>query len=866
MTDFKINVIVDPSRAKPGLDVVDKGLDRIDGKATRLEQLLARTFAFVGAAAGIKQLSDLADSYTNIQNRLRTVTEGQDQLADVTQKLFLIANRTRNSFEGTAELYARVGVASKDLGIRQEQLLAFTESLNQAVSLSGAGAQEAHNGIIQLAQGMASGTLRGQDLRSVLEQIPVVADVIAKSLGVTRGQLRQMGEDGKITAGIVLKAFAEARAELNDRFAKSVPTIGQSFTVLQNNLLGFVGSVNQSVGVSAGLSKALLLIASNIDTVAIAVSALAIAMGVKLAAAAIPTLAFNIGKLTGVVLANPLFLATGGAAFAVGLLISKLGELDDQIRDVNLALKDVESGNLTPFGQTGDAIIRTKKQIQSLEDVLSKSPDNVGALDQLVKMREKLDALTGKSREYVSQAEKEKASREKLAPGFKQLLADMDQELEILQLGSREREVQNKLIAAEDKLRSSGVEVNDKQREEIKSRIESIQTLTAQNKILDEIKGPELDRQERLTNLKVLLDQAKISQEEFNKAVVTQSERPQGPESGVEAPVKAPEEFKDFKFLPDPHQFDVILAQVQREGDLLKLTNSEREIQNQLLAAEQQAKSAGQVLTEDELKQLEVQLRSNQELASQKQAEAALLQQLRGPQEQLNVAQDTANRLFQEGTITADEYRIALDKVAEASDRLSNTVSGGFSSGFREAYKQLSDVSSLAKNTVTDAFGNAEDAIANFAKTGKLDFSSFVDGIISDLAKLLARQALMSLLNIFAPGGGEIAGFIGPPARASGGPVQQDRPYLVGEHGPELFTPQSAGSVTPHDATQSMLAAGNQGGGTTVVTAPAPQVNVSVVNVTDPKEALSALDTPEGTQKVLNVINRNRTNVRRSIS
>src|SRR5690606_2602352 len=98
------------------------------------------------------------------------VTTGTENLTTVTSRLFDVANRTRSSFEGTANLYARVALATKELGIGQQELLTFTERVNQAIILSGASAQEAQAGLIQLSQGLASGALRGDELRSVLEQ------------------------------------------------------------------------------------------------------------------------------------------------------------------------------------------------------------------------------------------------------------------------------------------------------------------------------------------------------------------------------------------------------------------------------------------------------------------------------------------------------------------------------------------------------------------------------------------------------------------------------------------------------------------------------------------------------------------------
>lgn len=229
---------------------------------------LKKALVGLGGALAVREILRLLDTFTNLQNRLgSTGIEGKN-LTAVYEELLKVSNQTRSSVEGSVELYSRLALSSKELGVSQQQVIEFTKSLNQAIILSGASAQEAQAGLIQLSQGLASGTLRGDELRSVLEQLPAVADVIAKSLKVTRGELRQLGADGKITAGAVLKAFQEARQELDDRFGRTVPTLSQSFQVLKNNLLDFFGKLDAQTGTSRALSAALFAVAQNLDLIA----------------------------------------------------------------------------------------------------------------------------------------------------------------------------------------------------------------------------------------------------------------------------------------------------------------------------------------------------------------------------------------------------------------------------------------------------------------------------------------------------------------------------------------------------------------------------------------------------------------------
>lgn len=266
MATERIDIVIQ----EQGSRVVKRSLEDIGATSTKSASavdFLKRTLASLGVAALIgKFVSDL-NKITELQNRLRAVgLEGQ-ALEAVYQKLLKTSNDTRQSFESTVEMYSRLAVSSKDLGVSQNELIQFTKSLNQAVSLSGASAIEAKEGLIQLSQGLASGRLQGDELRSVLEQLPAVADVIAKSLKVTRGELRQMGSDGKITAQVVLKAFRDAREELEQKFAKSVPTIAQAFEVLKNNALNRLKNLDQQFGISDAVSKSILLVAQNLDEI-----------------------------------------------------------------------------------------------------------------------------------------------------------------------------------------------------------------------------------------------------------------------------------------------------------------------------------------------------------------------------------------------------------------------------------------------------------------------------------------------------------------------------------------------------------------------------------------------------------------------
>ena len=259
-----------------GARVVKRNLEEIGAVAERSVRdlrLLQNALFVLGGAGLLAGLTRILDTLTNFENRLVLVTRSTQELNAVQEELFNISNRTRSNFESTAEIYTRVALAVRELGLSQRDTLNFTETLNQATILSGASTREASAALIQLSQGLAAGRLNGDELRSVLEQLPFVADIIAKKLGVTRGQLRKLGADGKITAQVLIEAFRNAREEIAEKFAQTVPTIGQAFGVLRTETLRVLDAFDDATGASATVARAIIALANSLNVLVVAVIA-----------------------------------------------------------------------------------------------------------------------------------------------------------------------------------------------------------------------------------------------------------------------------------------------------------------------------------------------------------------------------------------------------------------------------------------------------------------------------------------------------------------------------------------------------------------------------------------------------------------
>lgn len=282
-----------------------------------LRQLQA-LLASVGLALGVHQLIQYADTWKVLEGRLRLVTSSMQDLRGVQEKLFDLAQRTRQSYEATVDLYARMARSSKTLGVTQEQLISVTESVNKAMVISGATAQEAATAIIQLGQGLASGALRGDELRSILEQAPRLAEAIAVGMGRTVGELRRLGEEGKLTSQAIIDALLSQKDVIDREFSQLPVTVGQAFTTLNNAVLKFVGTTDSAFGGTKLLAGGIQLLAANLPEVADGFLALGYAVGTVYVANALTPAIKRVGDFVSAERQLREAVKEGNASYAVG--------------------------------------------------------------------------------------------------------------------------------------------------------------------------------------------------------------------------------------------------------------------------------------------------------------------------------------------------------------------------------------------------------------------------------------------------------------------------------------------------------------------------------------------------------------------
>nr|DAJ68774.1 MAG TPA: Tail tape measure [Caudoviricetes sp.] len=240
------------------------GLESI---STQLARLKTQAIGFTLGNLAITNLSQTVDEYKSYESRINLISKSNAQAKGTFSELMQIANETGSAFGATAELYTRLYRAMGNQA-NSAELLQFTRTIQQMTAISGAGAEEAKAAIIQLAQGLASGALRGDEFNSVAEQMPILLEVLQKSLGKTRAELRKMAEDGELTPQLILGATKEATEEIQRQYEQMPLTIGRAMNQLSNSWLGFVGNTDKTISASSLVAGAISLVANNLDLLA----------------------------------------------------------------------------------------------------------------------------------------------------------------------------------------------------------------------------------------------------------------------------------------------------------------------------------------------------------------------------------------------------------------------------------------------------------------------------------------------------------------------------------------------------------------------------------------------------------------------
>ena len=327
------------TQASNSIDGLNRNSTTLFGNLRNLHTLIAGSF-FAGIAISVGKT---ADEMQNLNSQIKLVTANNEQYLAVQSRLKEMADKNLNDISATIDLYTNSARALSNMGKSQNEVLKFTNAISLAMGVGGKSAQEQAAALRQLGQAMQSGVLRGDEFNSIAENAPILLELVSKSLNKTRGEIREMAADGKITAEVVYNAVSNATEQLQKQFDSMPVTMSQAFTVAKNKYKEFTDEVmNGTGGISQTVAGLILGIAKNFDTLAkvtlvgVGLAFIQLAGTINVAAKAMA--AFNlITKANPLILIVSTILAVSSAFYGLDDVVNTttviMGDLINMIKD-----------------------------------------------------------------------------------------------------------------------------------------------------------------------------------------------------------------------------------------------------------------------------------------------------------------------------------------------------------------------------------------------------------------------------------------------------------------------------------------------------------------------------------------------------
>lgn len=734
---------------------VSTRLDKIktsgDGAANALK-------AMVSALAGASLFS-FVDGLQQMQNQLRIGTKSTQEFNYAMGEIRRIADSTGTSMVATGELFSAVARNADKLGYSVRETAQVTDAMAQALYASGTGAQQAASVMTQFSQILAKGTVNGDEFTTIMENLggPVL-DKIAQNMGLTTAELVELKEKGLIDAKSFTDALIRSLGDLRDMTGKAMPTLSQSLARVQNAFGSLLLNLEASTGIFAKIGAGLEFMADNIRIVAAVATGFMAAFAINkilAIAGAIIKLAMDIRK-AGVAIAVASALATGGISALTGLAGAAAVAAGAYLLFDDLDLEDTVA---VPMGDAAENTSDAADQANRLNENLNPIP-------------EQLAGITKK---------------------YDEILADLNDQVRLSKLTNEERNVESKLLQINDQL--SG-KMLDTQREILREKLQEIQANERNQTLLRENAQLYVNAYDagRSSFAKALQAQNEFNdrlrlgltgseyQQEMERLFLTredlQEEASRRLNQRIQDEVNA-EAGKYNRLLALETEYNQNLNNIQEilDKDILgriTLSESQRKalIKARLDLEKEYAVEALEVARQMEDNRLDLTRRRIQEelmlersgLAKKLSlADRATLQQIGQNERQQEIVRD---RIEFEKKSEREKGQFALQQGAEIFNQL-----GTYNKRAFEAAKAFN-----IANAIMNTYAGATKALATYPPP--FNFIAAAAVVASGLAQVASIRSQ------------QYSG------RQLGGPVLGNSSYIVGENGPELFTPTTNGSIT----------------------------------------------------------------------
>jgi len=796
--------------------------------------------AIAGLISGIaiKGIMDFSDSITNLQNRLVALNPNLDETNKQFKAIAAIAFTTRAPLETVGNLYSLMARNAEYLGLSQRQTAGYTETLSKMLALSGMSAGEASGPLLQFGQALASGKFQGDELRSILEGFPILAQAIADKLGVSTGALKKLGSEGKIGVLDVLGALDLVAPKVDEATGRLNITFSGAFNTLKTASAVAFDQFEKNTDTGKILANSIEYIAVQVykfsESIDKVIGPLTIFFKI-LASLAVFTAVGRVFQLIGAAILPLIELVfTAGRSFSYA--VQTVLRFRDSVAAGAVTLSEfngVVKFVLAPLASLVALLVEGAAAVYTwlgLDDLIEKfkslGDSNSAASQEVEDFKKKLREQNG---ELDDTAKKSKAAADQ-AEELRKKLAQFKFETN--------KTVQNfdEMVRSSLQTRNNVVDLQMAQGKLTDITKDEFEIQDGINKFLDQRKGI-------LTNLedqvkKVKLDQAlKIGDPKenagklaiLNAAIKEVRQSSEGYISALTGVIEKEQQLRRLQFIRanDIKTFQAEVDQAKELASALGVIYDAESAAEKASLGRIESLRKGNELTD-------AKYRLEKALIGVNQIDADLLRKTfdlyQKQQDAIDQVGRTANltaeaRANEEQRIRQETQKsidLAVEQAADAKTRQQD-----FSLGWNEAFRQYAEDAANANKRGAESFQffsrSVEDAFVNLTHGIKSAVKSLVNSVVVELARIAARQTIAAASGIGGGGlgllggigkflgfGGGSGGFSPEVANATGasifatgfaagGPVMANRPVMVGERGPEMFLPTSAGSIIPNN-------------------------------------------------------------------
>ncbi len=762
MADSQIRITADTAQAQAAIKGLTDRLSSIEGavnKANRSLGSMQQALGGVLAALAGGPLLSFIDDLQNMQNKLRVASKSQEDFNMAMSNIRAIADKTGQSISATGDLYASVAKNADKMGYSQAQVTTVTNAMATALKVSGASAQGSASVMYQFGQILAKGVVNGDEFTTIMENLggPVM-DLVAKNMGVTTAELIKLKEKGLIGAKDFTDALIRSMGDLDKMSGKTSQTIGQSMQRIQNAFATTVLAIDNASGFGETFANVANKIASNGENL-------------------IPVI-----KLIGVALAGlalyfaPVVTIFAAASAAALYFADVLGPILKPVIDAAEAAMAGLIKRLVGLGAAISAAVSGENPFAAY----SKSVEEFGkkAEDATKTATEGQDKLNEATKRATEQTGKQAGQLSGVGNKYKEILKDLNAQLAISGLSSNEYQIQNQLLTIKKQLEG---QASAGQLKTLEGIIRETEQRKLNAKVMEDMVRTNTQLQmeaQRLTimDLNLRTEQEMIDQRRLElKRELTREEEQQ---------------VRKAAELTRQNKETLAIEQARRQllGEMTKLEAVQRGVNVQQRLAPQQALTTEYTMDMEALKaHLDAKLITEEEYQRQ------LLQLKRNyadQQNQLYISQVETEKRQRETAIVAEQMRLGktADEARKYAEFSMKTEQQKAQLTIEAAGQMFSALGSQNKKAFEAAKAfNVANAIMNtyMAVTKALATYPFPFSLAFAGAALAMGMAQVAQIRAQTYSG-----------RQLGGPVMGGKTYMVGENGPELFTPTTTGSIT----------------------------------------------------------------------